>query len=60
MDFRQEIEEIKNKFGDGLSKVPTEHTNNIIKKYGNWNKYPRKIKKMLKKEHWWELKIKVC
>lgn len=31
MDFRQEIEEIKNKFGDGLSKVFTEHTNSIIK-----------------------------
>ena len=55
-EYFKKLREIQKEFGDGLSQVLTNHFNYVIKKYGNWNRYPRKVKKMLKKEKLWELK----
>ena len=66
MDTRKEInednlyfnklQEVKDDFSVGLSKMLIEHYNHIITKYGKWKRYPRKVKKYLKKEQYWNLK----
>ena len=55
-EYFKKLREIQKEFGDGLSQVLINHFNYVIKKYSNWNRYPRKVKKMLKKEKLWELK----
>ena len=55
-EYFKKLREIQKEFGDGLSQVLTNHFNYVIKKYSNWNRYPRKVKKMLKKEKFWKLK----
>ena len=46
--YQEKLKELQNTFCEGASSLLTIHINYIIKKYGNWNKYPRKIKKFLK------------
>lgn len=54
--YFEELKKVQKEFGDGLSQVLTNHFNYIIKKYSNWSRYPRKVKKMLKKEKLWNLR----
>jgi hypothetical protein len=54
--YQEKLKELQNTFCEGASNLLTIHINHIIKKYGNWNKYPRKIKKFLKKKLWWDLR----
>lgn len=54
--YHQKLEEIQNVFCSGVSELLTYHVNYVINRYGNWKRYPRKVKKFLKKKQWWELK----
>jgi len=54
--YQEKLKEIQNTFCEGASNLLTIHINHIIEKYGNWNKYPRKVKKYLKKKLWWDLR----
>lgn len=54
--YYQKLEEIQDIFCSGVSELLTRHINYIINRYSNWKRYPRKIKKFLKKKQWWELK----
>lgn len=54
--YQEKLKEIQKTFCEGASNLLTIHINYIIKKYGNWNKYPRKVKKYLKKKLWWDLR----
>lgn len=54
--YTEKLQEIKDEFSRGLSKLLVKHCNHVIVKYGNWKKYPRKVKKYLKKEQYWNLR----
>lgn len=54
--YTEKLQEIKEEFSRGLSKLLVKHYNHAIIKYGNWKKYPRKVKKYLKKEQYWNLR----
>lgn len=66
MDIREEInhsnyywerlKQIQNTFCNGVQDLILIHYNSFIKKYGGWPKYPRKIKKRLKKTTLWTLR----
>lgn len=49
-------EKMENLFEQGLNDVLRCHINHIIEKYAGWKHYPRKVKKMLKKKDWWDLR----
>ena len=51
--YREKVEEIQGAFADAVKSLLASHFNFIINKYGNWKKYPRKIKKYLKKKKLW-------
>ena len=50
------LQKIQKTFCDGLGDLVTGHCNWIINKYGGWKRYPRKIKKSLKRKGWWSIK----
>lgn len=54
--YRQKLKEIQSIFSQEISELVTNHFNYFIDKYGNWDKYPRKIKKKLKKSPLWNLR----
>ena len=54
--YYTKLQEIQTTFCKGLEELSINHVNWIIKKYGGWKKYPRKIKKFLKNKGWWNLK----
>lgn len=54
--YTQELEETQKTFSESVEDLFLTHFNNFIKKYGGWKKYPRKIKKRLKKGTLWELR----
>ena len=54
--YSMELERIQSTFSEDASKIITNHINYIVKKYGNWKRYLRKIKKFLKKKFWWNLR----
>lgn len=54
--YQEELKYIQATFSENASRLLTSHFNCIIKKYSRWNKYPRKIKKFLKKKLWWNLR----
>lgn len=54
--YSQKLKEIQNVFCEGAANLIRAHFNYFIDKYGNWNKYPRKIKKKLKKSPLWNLR----
>ena len=49
-------EKMENLFEQGLNSILRCHINHIIEKYAGWKQYPRKVKKMLKKKGWWDLR----
>ena len=54
--YQQKLKEIQDIFCKGISTLVTNHFNYFIDKYGNWDKYPRKIKKKLKKSPLWNFR----
>ena len=48
--YMLELKRIQSTFSEDASKIITNYINYIVKKYGNWKRYPRKIKKFLKKK----------
>ena len=50
------LKEIQETFCSNLEYSVVNHFNWIITKYGAWNRYPRKIKKFLKRNSWWVIK----
>lgn len=55
-EYFTSLKNIQEESSKKLTELFTKHFNYIIKKYGRWSKYPRKVKKTLKKERWWELR----
>ncbi len=41
---------------DTLGELLSKSFNAVIDKYKGWKRYPRKIKKFLKREGWWDVK----
>ena len=56
--YEEKLKEAQREFAQRLSQILTNHYNHIITTYSGWNRYPRKVKKMLKRENWWGLKDK--
>lgn len=56
MTYEDKLKEVQKTFTDGIETLLKSHTRYIVNRYGCWKKYPRKIKKMLKKRGWWEIK----
>lgn len=54
--YSQKLRQIQKIFAEGISDMITNHINFFIEKYGNWEKYPRKVKKKLKKTFLWNLR----
>lgn len=54
--YPAKLREIQATFCGGLEELFINHVNWIIRKYGGWKKYPRKVKKLLKNKGWWKLK----
>ena len=54
--YREKVEEIQGAFADYVKSLLASHFNFIINKYSNWKRYPRKVKKFLKKKRWWIIK----
>ena len=63
MDNREEeivffkiLNNIEIEFRDYFENMLFEHLTNMYKKYNNWKKYPRKVKKFLKSIGFWNVK----
>ena len=64
MDYKQEeiayfvkiLNNIETEFRDYFENMLFEHLNNMYKKYNNWKKYPRRVKKFLKSTGFWNVK----
>lgn len=63
MDNREEeikysemLKNMKKELCDSLELMLYEHLKSMHEKYGFWLKYPRKVKKLLKKEGFWNIK----
>ena len=54
--YMMELKRVQSTFSEDASKIIVSYINYIVKKYGNWKRYPRKIKKFLKKKFWWNLR----
>ena len=54
--YQQKLKEIQDIFCKGISTLVINHFNYFIDKYGNCYKYPRKIKKKLKKSPLWNFR----
>lgn len=65
MDYKQEeikysemLKNMEKELCDSLELMLYEHLKSMHEKYGFWLKYPRKVKKFLKKEGFWDIKDK--
>lgn len=56
MKYYKEIENMKKELCNSLEFLLYEHLKSMHEKYGFWLKYPRKVKKLLKKEGFWNIK----
>ena len=56
MKYHKEIENMKKELCSFLESLLYEHFKSMHEKYGFWLKYPRKVKKLLKKEGFWNIK----
>lgn len=56
MSYWEKLKELEDVFCNGIEDLLLIHLNSFIKKYGGWNRYPRKIKKRLKKGTLWHLR----
>ena len=56
MSYSEKLKDIQDVFCNGVQDLILIHFNSFIKKYGGWNRYPRKIKKKLKKGTLWNLR----
>ena len=56
MDYWEEIEKTKKELSNELIELLFNHFNSMYEKYHDWKKYPRKVKRMLKKEGFWNIK----
>lgn len=54
--YWEKVNEIAEFSANCIKSIITSHFNSIVNKYGNWRRYPRKIKKFLKKKQWWNIK----
>lgn len=54
--YQEKLKQVQNIFCNGIQDLILIHYNSFIKKYGGWSKYPRKIKKRLKKTTLWTLR----
>ena len=53
-EYSAHSQQLYDKFNTGVNELYY-----IIEKYGNYERYPRKLKKFLKKKHWWEITRRV-
>ena len=51
-DYYSELENIEKTFGKNMGELLRTHINH----WSNWNKYPRKTKKYMKKKGFWNLR----
>lgn len=54
--YQEKLQDIQNTFCGGVQDLILIHFNSFIKKYGGWLRYPRKVKKKLKKGTLWNLR----